>query len=137
MHTRTKCLSKNCEREASCRGLCWSCYQTAIRLVRADKYTWEQFIEMGLALKGKRTTKDGAFTSSVAEVKRKLDNNIRLVPEMVNSRMPIGQPIVNAATPISLPNPNKPYWEMTPQEKEACDALKEAENQVDKAVESE
>jgi len=47
---KKKCLVKSCERKAYCRGLCRSCYQTALKAVSNGKTTWEELEAMGLSL---------------------------------------------------------------------------------------
>lgn len=46
----TECISPGCQRYAKHRGLCSSCYQSAIKVVREGVVTWERLIELGLAL---------------------------------------------------------------------------------------
>ena len=45
-----RCLIDGCEQEAKSRGLCTNCYQLARLQVRANKVTWEQLEQMGLAV---------------------------------------------------------------------------------------
>lgn len=44
-----KCLVPECDHNASCRGLCRSCYQTAFVLIKQGKTTWDQLVSFGLA----------------------------------------------------------------------------------------
>jgi len=44
-----KCLINDCKRDANCRGLCWPCYQMALRYIKAGKTTWSELISKGLA----------------------------------------------------------------------------------------
>lgn len=44
------CLVENCGNEAKGRGLCGRCYSTAAGLVTKGKFTWEELVDMGLAL---------------------------------------------------------------------------------------
>ena len=44
-----KCMLKHCERVATIRGLCQTCYQTACNMVKRRDVTWEVLIKAGLA----------------------------------------------------------------------------------------
>jgi hypothetical protein len=43
------CLIENCGGDAQIRGLCWNCYQNALRYVRKGKTTWKELEEAGFA----------------------------------------------------------------------------------------
>lgn len=44
-----KCLTYDCEDEAVARGLCHSCYQSAVYRIRNKRTSWTELIAMGLA----------------------------------------------------------------------------------------
>jgi len=50
------CLNPTCERKTNCRGLCMLCYQTAGRLVRAGRTTWDELEAKGKCKKNSRVT---------------------------------------------------------------------------------
>lgn len=46
----TRCAVPTCERSIlASRGLCNSCYQSALKLVRENRTTWKQLESLGLA----------------------------------------------------------------------------------------
>ncbi len=47
MAEEVKCLREGCGRPAICRGLCASCYTTALRMVKNGKTTWEALEKAG------------------------------------------------------------------------------------------
>lgn len=52
-----RCLVPRCNRDASCRGLCRSCYQAAYMLVTSGSVTWQQLEARG-KVNEVRTVKD-------------------------------------------------------------------------------
>ena len=44
-----KCMIEECKRLAVCRGLCWACYQKAVRYVKSGRTTWDQLVSAGFA----------------------------------------------------------------------------------------
>lgn len=54
---RDRCLRPGCKREAECRGLCRSDYQTAYQLVADGVTTWEQLQRNGKVLGPRRLAK--------------------------------------------------------------------------------
>ena len=46
-----ECLIPDCKRKTYARGLCANCYQSAIRMIRNERTTWEQLIKEGFAKK--------------------------------------------------------------------------------------
>jgi hypothetical protein len=61
-----KCLNKDCDSEATCRGLCPKCYKTACRKVRAGKWNWKQLEVAGMSAPANLTTRfaPSAFTQA-------------------------------------------------------------------------
>ena len=57
----SKCLVKACDGKAKSRGLCVSCYQSASKLVQTGKITWDQLVELGLALEAKNKGGQGGL----------------------------------------------------------------------------
>lgn len=57
-----------CDREIEARGLCHSCYQVALRKVKEGVVSWENLVDMGLALKTE-ATKRSPFSKAL-DVKR-------------------------------------------------------------------
>ena len=49
-----KCLNPNCKSFASSRGLCFSCYGVAARLVRTGRTNWTELQIRGKALPSSR-----------------------------------------------------------------------------------
>lgn len=47
----TKCMVPNCVRERKTRGLCSSCYQSALKLVKDGRTTWKGLEDAGKCLK--------------------------------------------------------------------------------------
>lgn len=46
----TKCLNPSCASKRSARGLCHACYQTASRLIRLGKTSWDRLESSGKCL---------------------------------------------------------------------------------------
>jgi hypothetical protein len=44
---RVRCLVPHCDRDAECRGLCRSCYQSAYQLVVTGSITWDELEARG------------------------------------------------------------------------------------------
>lgn len=65
-----KCLIECCEREANSRGLCWPCYQSALRLVKSGKTTWDELVNMGFVKKSKHGGKEGSNLLSAFNARR-------------------------------------------------------------------
>ncbi len=57
-----RCLRPACGRAIYSRGLCRSCYLTALRLVQAQRTTWDALVAAG---KAKDTTMPGRRSSRV------------------------------------------------------------------------
>lgn len=57
---KPKCLNARCETIAVSRGLCWSCYCAASRLVREGTTTWDHLVAIKKALPSKQGKKDEA-----------------------------------------------------------------------------
>lgn len=53
---RPKCRVPHCRRDAECRGLCRSCYQSAYQLVSDGVVTWDDLERRG-KVESVRTTK--------------------------------------------------------------------------------
>jgi len=45
-----KCMNPKCSRKASTRGVCWTCYNTMSRMVKAGETTWKQLETAGTCL---------------------------------------------------------------------------------------
>ena len=43
-----RCIIEGCDRKATARGLCHSCYLTALRLIQAGETSWELLEQAGL-----------------------------------------------------------------------------------------
>lgn len=48
--TKETCIVKGCDRPARSRGLCNSCYTSALDAVKSGRTTWPKLIKAGLAL---------------------------------------------------------------------------------------
>lgn len=55
----SKCIIDGCERKARTRGLCQSCYQSALWAIKAGKATWESLEAAGFALPATRANGGG------------------------------------------------------------------------------
>jgi hypothetical protein len=56
-----KCLTAECQNTGTARGLCKSCYQTACLAVNANKVTWNQLIEWGMATPARHAGHSGGL----------------------------------------------------------------------------
>jgi len=67
-----KCLTPGCDNNASTRGICVACYQTARREIRRNTITWEELEKMGLTLptRRKRRPISGPFAIALANKMR-------------------------------------------------------------------
>ena len=45
-----ECMTEDCERAASWKGLCSSCYGCARQLVEQNKTTWDELLSMGMCV---------------------------------------------------------------------------------------
>ena len=50
------CINPRCENESHCRGLCKSCYQTCVKMIRRGTVTWEQLEAAGKIKPSTRVT---------------------------------------------------------------------------------
>ncbi len=63
-----KCLIDGCDSVAKARGMCTTCYQTAVAIIRRGESAWEQLEELGLANKPQhRSPGNGAFAKALRE----------------------------------------------------------------------
>ena len=60
-----RCTIETCDRKAVTRGLCHSCYLTALRLVKAGETTWSELEQKGLCGPMMRTM--NAFARAYSE----------------------------------------------------------------------
>lgn len=49
-----KCLNPNCDHEPRYRGLCWTCYAAARKLIKEQKLSWVDLEAAGAASPAKR-----------------------------------------------------------------------------------
>lgn len=68
------CLVPGCDELVRCRGLCTACYRRAQVMTSLDIVTWEELIELGLALPAMHRTQTSRFTIELerARARRKL-----------------------------------------------------------------
>ena len=45
---QTRCITAGCRNLAKHRGLCPNCYTTAREIVKKNRATWDELVEMGL-----------------------------------------------------------------------------------------
>jgi hypothetical protein len=49
-----KCMVPGCDRPLKLRGLCWACYQSAARLIRLGRESWESLTAKELAIQSEK-----------------------------------------------------------------------------------
>lgn len=54
-----ECMTDDCGKEMKSRGLCFSCYKRAEKMVKAGEVTWEQLEELGLCTPPQRIRAEG------------------------------------------------------------------------------
>lgn len=81
---KMKCVIPDCNRESACRGLCWPCYQAALRYIKTGKATWESLETLGYALPSLQRRGGNSFMKHVVH------NNLPIAPHGIQScLMPI------------------------------------------------
>lgn len=69
------CITPNCGRQRSVRGLCARCYVTAQKHISRCEATWESLVELGLILPRSKTKTESpfgaAFTAAIEKSKEK------------------------------------------------------------------
>jgi hypothetical protein len=66
-----RCVIEGCDRKASTRGLCRSCYMTALRAVIAGEVTWDLLEHANPPLAGPLMKHPNAFAAQYAQFIRK------------------------------------------------------------------
>jgi len=83
---KKKCLIAGCNRTAKARGLCWPCYQQALRwMKRTPGSSWQQLIDIGCAAEPKPREKTSAFSKIVT----RLNQLVSKTQEEIGEAMPI------------------------------------------------
>lgn len=80
-----RCIIEGCERKATTRGLCHSCYLTALRLIQAGETTWDDLEAQKLC--GPLMKTPNAFAKAYSELHRRpadLPGQTKLFQEPVN-----------------------------------------------------
>jgi hypothetical protein len=78
-----KCLIKECEGKSISRGLCWNCYNAALRRVGSGKNSWDNFISLGLALPAKHNGRNGSFQNALSDLSVQ-QSKVEVPNEMLN-----------------------------------------------------
>jgi hypothetical protein len=72
MVNRKNCLVKGCSRPPASRGLCGAHYAAANYAVNTDKTTWDELIELGLALPSATPGRKGALRVQIEKRRQEL-----------------------------------------------------------------
>lgn len=77
-NNRPRCLTKGCAGKAHSRGLCPACYRVARHHIGKGIVTWDDLVDLGLALPDKRSTGSAAaFNASLLDALRKQKAKIK------------------------------------------------------------
>ncbi len=94
-----KCLMDNCSKDAAHRGLCMADYTIALRLVKANKTTWNALEAAGRADKVKTSSKQAWFLASgttknaLSDMQRPISQSRVIGGKCVHGNMPESCPI--------------------------------------------
>ncbi len=66
-----ECLTPECDREVTHRGLCKGCYSSAIYYIGIKKTSWDELVKQGLAWPVIRRGQHGGLFRKALDAKRK------------------------------------------------------------------